>query len=63
MTILYHKPFLVKVTSTKGGGGTKIPKKLTTWFMEDHKEQSARGNAFFTFKCQQTRLDFFYCKT
>ena len=34
MTILLHKPYLVKVT-TKGGGGSKIPKILTTWFMDD----------------------------
>ena len=34
MTILLHKPYLVKVT-TKGEGGSKIPKILTTWFMND----------------------------
>ena len=34
MTILLHKHYFVKVT-TKGGGGSKIPKKLTTWFMDD----------------------------
>ena len=34
MTILLHKPYLVKVT-TKGGGGSKISKNLTTWFMDD----------------------------
>ena len=36
MTILLHKPYLKKVT-TKEGGGSKIPKILTTWFMDDHK--------------------------
>ena len=36
MTILLHKPYLVKVT-TKGGGGSKIPEILTTWFMNDPK--------------------------
>ena len=34
ITILLHKPYLVKV-NTKGGGGSKIPKILTTWFMDD----------------------------
>ena len=34
MAILSQKPYLVKVT-TKGGGGSKIPKILTTWFMDD----------------------------
>ena len=34
MTILLHKPYLVKVT-TKGGGGSKMPKNVTTWFMDD----------------------------
>ena len=34
MTILLHKPYLVKVT-TNGGGGSKIPKILITWFMDD----------------------------
>ena len=33
MTILLHKPYLVKVT-TKGGGGSKIPKNVTTWFLD-----------------------------
>ena len=37
MTILYHKAYLVKVT-TKGEGGSKIPKILTTWFMDDPLE-------------------------
>ena len=32
MSILLHKPYLVKVT-TKGGGGSKISKNLTTWFL------------------------------
>ena len=32
MTILLHKPYLVKVTKK---GGPKIPKKLTIWFMND----------------------------
>ena len=34
MTILLHKPYLVKVT-TKGEGGSKISKNLTTWFIDD----------------------------
>ena len=34
MTILSHKPYLVKVT-TKGGRGSKISKNLTTWFTDD----------------------------
>ena len=34
MTILLHIPYLVKVT-TKEGGGSKIPKILTMWFMDD----------------------------
>ena len=34
MAILLQKPHLVKVT-TKGKGGSKIPKILTTWFMDD----------------------------
>ena len=33
MTILLHKPYLVKVTTQ--GRGSKIPKNLTTWFMDD----------------------------
>ena len=37
MTILLHKSYLIKVT-TKGGGGSKIPKNLTTWFMDDPKD-------------------------
>ena len=36
MTILLHKPYLVKAT-TKGEGGSKISKNLTTWFMDDLK--------------------------
>ena len=32
MTILKHNPYLIKVT-TKGEGKSKIPKKLTKWFM------------------------------
>ena len=34
MTILLLKPYFVKVTK-KGGGGSIIPKKMTTWFMND----------------------------
>ena len=33
MSMLLHKPYLVK-WSTKGGGGSKISKKLSTWFMD-----------------------------
>ena len=36
MTILLHKPYLVKVTTKgEGGCGSKIPKHLTTWLMDD----------------------------
>ena len=42
MTILLHKPYLVKVT-TKGERGSKMPKKLTTWFMDDPSEENAYG--------------------
>ena len=38
MTILLHKPYLVKVT-TKGEGVSKIPKNLATWFMDDHGDK------------------------
>ena len=38
MTILLHKPFIIKVT-TKGEGESKIPKILTTWFMNDPRAQ------------------------
>ena len=34
MTILLDKPYFIKVT-TMGEEGVKIPKKLTTWFMDD----------------------------
>ena len=34
MTISYHKPYLVEVT-TNVEGDAKIPKILTTWFMND----------------------------
>ena len=34
MTILQHKPYLLKVT-LKRGGGLKIPKILTTWIMDN----------------------------
>ena len=34
MTILLHKPYVITVT-TKGEGGSKIPKTLTTCFMDD----------------------------
>ena len=34
MSILLHKPYLVKL-STKGGGGSKLSKILSTWFMDD----------------------------
>ena len=33
-----HKPYLVKVT-TEGGVGSKIPKILTMWFMDDPLRQ------------------------
>ena len=33
MSMLLHKPYLVK-WSTKGEGGQKSPKKLSTWFMD-----------------------------
>ena len=36
MPILLCNPYLVKVT-TKGEGESKIPKILTTWFMDDPK--------------------------
>ena len=36
MSILLHKPYLVKL-STKGEGGSKMPKILSTWFMDDPK--------------------------
>ena len=41
MAILLHKPYLVKVT-TKGAGGSKIPKK-TTWFMNDPLDRRVVG--------------------
>ena len=34
MSILLHKPYLVK-WSTKGEGGSKMFKNLSTWFMDD----------------------------
>ena len=34
MTILLHKPVLVKAT-TKWGGGSKTSKNLNKWFMDD----------------------------
>ena len=33
MTILLDKPYLIKEITK--GKGVKIPKKLTTWFMDD----------------------------
>ena len=33
MAILLHKPYFVKMTIK--GEGSKIPKNLTTWFMDD----------------------------
>ena len=36
MTILLHKPYLIKV-SMKVELGSKIPKNLTSWFMDDPK--------------------------
>ena len=42
MSMLLHKPYLVK-WSTKGEGGQKSPKKLSTWFMdapEGHRKTS-----------------------
>ena len=43
MTILLHKPYLVKVTTK---WGSKIPKILTTWFMDDstHKFSKKQTN-------------------
>ena len=38
MSILLHKPYLVKL-STKGGGGSKMPKILSTWFMDDPQDE------------------------
>ena len=34
MGYVIHKP-QVKVTTKGGEGGSKIPKKMTTWFMDD----------------------------
>ena len=45
MTILLHKPYLVKVTTM--GGGVKIPKNLTTWFMDDPYAKTASVNQLF----------------
>ena len=35
MTILLHKPYLVNVARKEVEEESKIPKKLTTWFMDD----------------------------
>ena len=44
MTVLLHKPYLVKVTR-RGESGLKIPKILATWFMND--PQSCVSNASY----------------
>ena len=33
--LLLHKPYFVK-WSTKGGDGVKMPKNMSTWFMDDN---------------------------
>ena len=35
MTILLHKPYLVKSDYDGGGWGSKMPKNWTMWFLDD----------------------------
>ena len=51
MTILLHKPYLVKV-ATMGG---QIPKILTTWFMDD--PQSVPDRAIFHITLQPVAIN------
>ena len=55
MTILLHKPGIIKVT-TKGMGESKIHKILTTLFMDDPQKHSSQPS-LRTYICQYCSQD------